>query len=59
MADAPFVCNAVWLGLRGIEDAKDRGEPRLSRTGSRVATWVIPTNKELMMAQHTRRLLEA
>jgi acetate kinase len=33
------------------------GGPRLSRPDSRVAAWVIPTNEELMIARHTRRLL--
>ena len=33
------------------------GGPRISRAGSRVSAWVIPTNEELMIALHTRRVL--
>jgi acetate kinase len=52
------VCrDAAWLGLEFDEGASDAGGPRISCPGSRVAAWVIPTNEELMIAQHTRRLL--
>lgn len=52
------VCQgAAWLGLELDEAANDAGGPRISAAGSRVAAWVIPTNEELMIAQHTRRLL--
>jgi acetate kinase len=52
------VCrDAAWLGVELDEVANDAGGPRISRTGGRVAAWVIPTNEELMIAQHTRRLL--
>ena len=34
-----------------------RTAPRISRAGSRVSAWVIPTNEELMIARHTGRLL--
>ena len=37
--------------------ANERGRPRISRPGSRVSAWVIPTNEELMIARHTGRLL--
>ena len=37
--------------------ANDAHGPRISRPGGRVAAWVVPTNEELMIAQHTRRLL--
>ena len=37
--------------------ANAAGGPRISRPSGRVAAWVIPTNEELMIAQHTRRLL--
>jgi acetate kinase len=53
------VCrDAAWLGLAFDEQANERGGPRISQKESPVATWVIPTNEELMIAQHTRRLLE-
>jgi acetate kinase len=52
------VCrDAAWLGLELDEAANNAGGPCISRPGSRVTSWVIPTNEELMIAQHTRRLL--
>jgi acetate kinase len=52
------VCrDAAWLGLDLDETANDAGGPRITYPGSRVSAWVIPTNEELMIAQHTRRLL--
>jgi acetate kinase len=52
------VCrDAVWLGLELDAAANEGGGPRISRAGSRVAAWVIPTNEELMIARHTRSLL--
>ena len=52
------VCrDAHWLGLDLDEEANEKGGPCISRKGSRVTTWVIPTNEELMIARHTRRLL--
>lgn len=49
--------DARWLGVELDATANDRGGPRLSPSGSRVSAWVIPTNEELMIALHTRRLL--
>jgi acetate kinase len=52
------VCrDAAWLGLVSDEAANEAGGPRISRQESQVAAWVIRTNEELMIAQHTRRLL--
>ena len=52
------VCrDARWLGLEIDDAANGAGGPRISRTGSRVSAWVVPTNEELMIARHTRRLL--
>ena len=52
------VCRgAAWLGLELDEAANDAGGPRISRPESRVTAWVIPTNEELLIARHTRRLL--
>ena len=50
-------CAAAWLGVELDLAANAAGGPRLSTAGSRVAAWVIPTNEELMIARHTRRLL--
>ena len=49
--------DAGWLGLALDEKANAAGGPRISTTGSRIGAWVIPTNEELMIAQHTARLV--
>ena len=49
--------DASWLGLEFDEEANANGGPCISREGSRVSAWVIPTNEELMIAMHTRRLV--
>ncbi len=52
------VCrDARWLGLELDEEANAGAGPCISRQGSQVTAWVIPTNEELMIALHTRRLL--
>jgi acetate kinase len=52
------VCRAAqWMGLEFDERAHTGGEPRISREGSRVRAWVIPTDEELMIALHTRQAL--
>ena len=51
--------DAAWLGVELDEAANASGGPRISAEGSRVSAWVIPTNEELMIARHTRRVLEA
>jgi acetate kinase len=50
--------DASWLDLVLEEDANERGGPRISKDGSAVSAWVIPTDENLMVAGHTRRLLE-
>lgn len=53
-----LVCRqAQWLGLELDADANERGDTRISRVGSRMSAWVVPTNEELMIARHTRALL--
>jgi acetate kinase len=53
------VCrDAGWLGLTLDGAANLAGRPRISASGSHVSAWVIPTNEELMIARHTRRVLE-
>ena len=42
-----------WLGIDLDQDANSQRGPRISRAGSRVSAWVIPTNEELMIARHT------
>jgi len=52
------VCRgARWLGVDLDPRANLSGGPRISTADSRVRSWIIPTNEELMIARHTRRLL--
>jgi acetate kinase len=52
------ICGAsAWLGVELDEAANDKHGPRISRSGSRVSAWVIPTNEELIIARHTGVLL--
>jgi acetate kinase len=52
------VCgDAAWLGVDLDEAANTRGGPCISRPGTRVTAWVIPTNEELMIARHTHSVL--
>ena len=48
---------AAWLGAVLDDAANAKGGPRISRPEGRVAVWVVPTNEELMIADHTRRVL--
>ncbi|HUM13403.1 MAG TPA: acetate/propionate family kinase [Myxococcaceae bacterium] len=48
---------AGWLGLTLDPKANGAGGPRISTAASRVPAYVIPTNEELMIARHTRRLI--
>jgi acetate kinase len=52
------VCrDATWLGVELEPEANNAGRPRISTTEARVSAWSIPTNEELMIARHTRRLV--
>ena len=52
------VCaDAAWLGLGLDRKANQAGGPRISTAASRVSAWVVPTNEELMIARHTKSLL--
>ena len=52
------VCrDAAWLGVTLDEAANDAGERRISRADGSASVWVIPTNEELMIADHVRRVL--
>jgi acetate kinase len=44
---------SAWLGIDLDQSANAQKGPRISRAGSRVSAWVIPTNEELMIARHT------
>ncbi len=53
------ICTAsAWLGIELDTDANAGGGPRISRQGSRISAWVIPTNEELMIARHLNSMLK-
>jgi acetate kinase len=53
------VCiDAQWLGVALDKAANAAGGPLISSPTSKVSAWVIPTNENLMIARHTRRLLD-
>jgi len=52
------VCReAAWLGVVLDEPSNQKRGPRISTAASSTAAWVVPTNEELMIARHTRRLI--
>jgi len=52
------VCrDASWLGVELDPVTNAAGGPRISTPAAQVSAWSIPTNEELMIARHTRRLL--
>jgi len=52
------ICAAcAWLGIELDEKANTANAACISRDVSRVSVWRIPTNEELVIAQHTGRLL--
>ena len=52
------ICEAsAWLGLELDRAANDAHATRISSATSGVSAWMIPTNEELMIAQHAGRLL--
>ncbi|MEK6667798.1 MAG: acetate/propionate family kinase [Pseudomonadota bacterium] len=60
---AQVCAQAAWLGVRldeaanaAASDLNDGQSLRISKPDSAVAVWVMPTDEERMIAQHTRRL---
>jgi acetate kinase len=54
------VCrDAAWLGVQLDAAANLRDGPRITLDASRVPVWVVPTDEELMIARHTRAVIEA
>jgi len=52
------VCRgASWLGVELDVAANNTGGARISTKSSPVSVWTIPTNEELMIARHTRRVI--
>lgn len=53
------VCHAAgWLGVQLDIKANNAGGPRISKKSSPVSVWTIPTDEELIIARHTRRLID-
>ncbi|MCW7538541.1 acetate/propionate family kinase [Aquabacterium sp. A7-Y] len=53
------VCqNAAWLGVDINPSLNQTHGPRIHTSASKVAVWVIPTDEELVIARHTRELLQ-
>jgi acetate kinase len=54
------VCrSARWLGVELDITANNAAGPRISTESSPASVWTIPTNEELMIARHTRRVIGA
>jgi acetate kinase len=54
------ICEACsWLGVELDPDANQARGPRISRPGSRVAAYVIPTDENLVIARQTRSVAAA
>ncbi len=51
--------NLQWLGIELDPAANATRGPLISRAGSRVPVYVVPTDEELMIARHTLALLSA
>ncbi len=52
------VCRAcAWLGVQVDEAANTAHGPRITRSDSPVAAYVIPTDENLMIARHTRAVI--
>jgi len=49
--------SSAWLGVELDTDANTHRGPRISTSKSKVSTWAIPTNEEIMIARHTGSLL--
>jgi acetate kinase len=54
---AAIVQRCAWLGLDLDEEANSLAKDCISRPGSRIQAWIIPTDEERMIAEHTVRLL--
>lgn len=49
---------AAWLGIDFDTEANLANASCISHTNSHVSVWMMPTNEELMIARHTRALLD-
>ncbi len=57
-APASVTRRARWLGVDLDADANARDGPRISSAKSKLSVWVVPTDENLMIARHTRQLLD-
>ena len=48
-----------WLGAELDQTANASGQQSISQPGSRVKVYILPTNEELMIAEHTLELLSS
>jgi len=48
---------AAWLGIDVDAAANRAGGPRISKAGGKTSAWMIPTDEDLVIARHTRRLV--
>ena len=53
---ARICASAAWLGLRLDEACQSRGWPAHLHAGLKVSAWVIPTDEERMIAEHTLKV---
>jgi len=52
------VCHELaWLGLEFDPGANEKAGPLITKAGSKVAAYVIPTDEERVIARHTARLV--
>jgi len=55
-----MICDAAqWLGVALDSDANARNDVVISTAASRVTVCVVPTDEEIVIARHTRRLLQS
>lgn len=53
------VCGrAAWMGVVLNDSANKAGELCISAPNSRISVWVVPTDEELMIAQHTLKAIK-
>jgi acetate kinase len=51
--------SAAWLGISLDEEANHFSRPCITKRGSRVSAWVIPTDEEMTIARHTLELIRS
>jgi acetate kinase len=52
------VCRqAAWLGLELDESANETGSKRISSSNSKISAWIVPTDENWVIAQHTLRTI--